>query len=64
MLKLCLPRTLAQNVGANVIRTMTLLGAKHAEGMKNFGINGITGKVRTESVQGAIELTPRNIIAF
>jgi len=25
---------------------MTLLGAKHAEGMKNYGINGISGKVR------------------
>ena len=35
----------AQNCGANVIRTMTMLSAKHAEGFATFGINGLTGKV-------------------
>jgi T-complex protein 1 subunit gamma len=40
-----IPRTLAQNCGANVIRTMTMLSAKHAEGHTTFGINGLTGKV-------------------
>jgi hypothetical protein len=39
------PRTLAQNCGANVIRTMTMLSAKHAEAHSTFGINGLTGKV-------------------
>ena len=41
-----IPRTLAQNCGANVIRTLTKLRAKHAE-QKNctFGINGITGDI-------------------
>ena len=40
-----IPKTLAQNCGANVIRTMTMLSAKHAEGFATFGINGLTGKV-------------------
>ena len=40
-----IPRTLAQNCGANVIRTMTMLSAKHAEGHPTWGINGLTGKV-------------------
>jgi T-complex protein 1 subunit gamma len=41
-----IPRTLAQNCGANVIRTLTKLRAKHAE-QKNctFGINGQTGEI-------------------
>ena len=43
-----IPRTLAQNCGANVIRTLTKLRAKHAEGAVGdctFGINGNTGKL-------------------
>jgi T-complex protein 1 subunit gamma len=41
-----IPRTLAQNCGANVIRTLTKLRAKHAE-MPNstFGINGNSGDI-------------------
>ncbi len=36
-----IPRTLAQNCGANVIRTLTKLRAKHAESPGcTFGING------------------------
>merc|ERR1719493_384503 len=43
-----IPRTLAQNCGANTIRTLTALRAKHAqEGEKNvnWGINGETGEL-------------------
>jgi len=41
-----IPRTLTQNCGANVIRTLTKLRAKHAEGKAGdctWGINGHTG---------------------
>ncbi|KAI5696083.1 hypothetical protein M8J76_013411 [Diaphorina citri] len=38
-----IPRTLAQNCGANTIRTLTALRAKHAAGETTFGINGETG---------------------
>lgn len=40
-----IPRTLAQNCGANVIRLLTELRAKHGtpEGY-NFGVNGTTGQ--------------------
>mmetsp|Transcript_35197 Transcript_35197/g.99641 ORF Transcript_35197/g.99641 Transcript_35197/m.99641 type:complete len:340 (+) Transcript_35197:897-1916(+) len=41
-----IPRTLAQNCGANVIRTITKLRAKHAEGGDcTFGVDGNTGKI-------------------
>jgi len=43
-----IPRTLAQNCGANTIRALTALRAKHAaEGEKNvnWGINGETGEL-------------------
>mmetsp|Transcript_11141 Transcript_11141/g.19471 ORF Transcript_11141/g.19471 Transcript_11141/m.19471 type:complete len:561 (-) Transcript_11141:423-2105(-) len=41
-----IPRTLAQNCGANVIRTLTKLRAKHLEDPGcSFGINGDTGEV-------------------
>lgn len=40
-----IPRTLAQNCGANVIRTLTALRAKHAAGLKTFGINGESGEI-------------------
>eukprot|EP00898_Chlorokybus_atmophyticus_P008653 jgi/Chlat1/878/Chrsp107S01319 len=41
-----IPRTLAQNCGANVIRTITKLRAKHASGdSSTFGINGHTGEI-------------------
>lgn len=39
-----IPRTLIQNCGANVIRTITALRAKHSSvDNKNWGINGETG---------------------
>lgn len=44
-----IPRTLAQNCGVSVIRTITQLRAKHAEsegeGCNSWGINGITGEL-------------------
>ncbi len=40
-----IPRTLAQNAGADVIRVMTALRSKHALGEHNWGIDGVTGKV-------------------
>ncbi|XP_015591159.1 T-complex protein 1 subunit gamma [Cephus cinctus] len=40
-----IPRTLAQNCGANTIRTLTALRAKHATGGTTWGIDGETGKV-------------------
>jgi T-complex protein 1 subunit gamma len=40
-----IPRTLAQNCGANVVRVVTALRAKHAEGAGTWGINGNTGEL-------------------
>ncbi|KAG8278119.1 T-complex protein 1 subunit gamma [Homalodisca vitripennis] len=40
-----IPRTLAQNCGANTIRTLTALRAKHATGGTSWGINGETGAI-------------------
>merc|ERR1719171_401702 len=42
-----IPRTLAQNCGANIIRTLTKLRAKHMEGpdSSTFGIDGNTGSI-------------------
>lgn len=41
-----IPRTLAQNCGVNVIRTMTALQAKHANAENPmFGIDGNTGEI-------------------
>ncbi|XP_047003488.1 T-complex protein 1 subunit gamma [Schistocerca americana] len=40
-----IPRTLAQNCGANTIRTLTALRAKHATGGSTWGINGDTGEL-------------------
>ena len=40
-----IPRTLAQNCGANIIRTLTKLRAKHSDPSGNtFGIDGNSGK--------------------
>merc|ERR1719471_505871 len=53
-----IPRTLAQNCGANTIRTLTALRAKHAqEGEKNvnWGINGETGELANMSDLGVWE---------
>jgi T-complex protein 1 subunit gamma len=41
-----IPRTLIQNCGANVIRTLTALRAKHAqEGNASWGVDGNTGEL-------------------
>ncbi|KAK7115700.1 T-complex protein 1 subunit gamma-like [Littorina saxatilis] len=41
-----IPRTLIQNCGANPIRTLTALRAKHAQGEKTtWGIDGMTGNI-------------------
>lgn len=41
-----IPRTLIQNCGANVVRTLTQLRAKHAQGKNtNVGVNGETGEI-------------------
>ncbi|CAK9825116.1 T-complex protein 1 subunit gamma [Anthophora retusa] len=40
-----IPRTLAQNCGANIIRTLTALRAKHATGGMTWGIDGETGQL-------------------
>ncbi|ODV91837.1 hypothetical protein CANCADRAFT_30152 [Tortispora caseinolytica NRRL Y-17796] len=40
-----IPRTLAQNCGANPMRAITDLRAKHAEGKYTYGINGDTGEI-------------------
>ena len=63
------PRTLAQNCGADVVRRMTELRAKHATGGSTWGINGETGQladmkelgiwepsvVKTQSLKTAVE---------
>merc|ERR1719370_15823 len=53
-----IPRTLAQNCGANTIRSLTALRAKHAkEEAKNvnWGINGETGELADMSALGIWE---------
>merc|ERR1719338_36296 len=51
-----IPRTLAQNCGANTIRTLTALRAKHAEGNNScFGVNGLSGKIEDMKALGIYE---------
>merc|ERR1719322_685054 len=51
-----IPRTLAQNCGANTVRTLTTLRAKHAEGdQSTCGINGLTGKIEDMKALGIFE---------
>ncbi len=52
-----IPRTLAQNCGANVIRTLTKLRAKHAEAGAgcSWGIDGETGEVKDVKELGVWE---------
>merc|ERR1711991_533526 len=48
-----IPRTLMENCGADIVRVVTALRAKHYGGSNiNFGINGITGKMTDMSVLG------------
>lgn len=53
-----IPRTLAQNCGANTIRSLTALRAKHAHDVEknvNWGINGETGNLADMSELGIWE---------
>jgi len=51
-----IPRTLSQNCGANTIRTLTELRAKHTqEAGKTFGVNGTTGKISDMNTLGVWE---------
>ncbi|KAG5676163.1 hypothetical protein PVAND_006012 [Polypedilum vanderplanki] len=54
-----IPRTLAQNCGANTIRTLTALRAKHAShgdsGVCSWGINGVTGELVDMKAEGVWE---------
>merc|ERR1711994_71226 len=53
-----IPRTLAQNCGANTIRTITALRAKHAHEQEknvNWGINGETGEIADMAALGVWE---------
>ncbi|KZV70262.1 T-complex protein 1 [Peniophora sp. CONT] len=50
-----IPRTLIQNAGGNVMRTLTELRAKHANGEHSWGVNGETGKIVDMKVYGLYE---------
>merc|ERR1711936_1090784 len=53
-----IPRTLAQNCGANTIRTLTALRAKHAQEQEknvNWGINGESGELADMAALGIWE---------
>ncbi|XP_004929712.1 T-complex protein 1 subunit gamma [Bombyx mandarina] len=50
-----IPRTLAQNCGANTIRTLTALRARHAAGLASAGIDGETGEIVDMAVKGIWE---------
>lgn len=53
-----IPRTLIQNCGANVVRTMTALRAKHAAGGADsqlWGVDGERGVVRDMKEMGLLE---------
>lgn len=52
----CIPRTLAQNSGADTIRLITELRAKHIdkEGLQ-WGVNGNTGKIDNMQEIGVLE---------
>jgi T-complex protein 1 subunit gamma len=51
-----IPRTLIQNCGAEIVRTITNLRAQHADGKNyNFGVNGLTGEIVDMNVLGIWE---------
>ncbi|KAL0951920.1 hypothetical protein HGRIS_008574 [Hohenbuehelia grisea] len=50
-----IPRTLVQNSGGNVIRVLTELRAKHANGENSWGVNGETGKIVDMKTYGLYE---------
>ncbi|KDR85035.1 hypothetical protein GALMADRAFT_233615 [Galerina marginata CBS 339.88] len=50
-----IPRTLVQNSGGNIIRVLTELRAKHANGENSWGVNGDTGKIVDMKTYGLYE---------
>merc|ERR1712141_835016 len=51
-----IPRTLSQNCGANTIRTLTELRAKHTgDAGRTMGVNGTTGKIQDMNDLGVWE---------
>jgi T-complex protein 1 subunit gamma len=51
-----IPRTLIQNCGANIIRTLTALRAKHAqEGNTTWGVDGNSGEIVDMKILGIWE---------
>jgi T-complex protein 1 subunit gamma len=51
-----IPRTLIQNCGADIVRTITNLRAQHADGKNyNFGVNGSTGEITDMNTLGIWE---------
>jgi T-complex protein 1 subunit gamma len=50
-----IPRTLAQNCGANVIRLLTDLRTKHSAGDHTWGVNGVTGEMADMNTLGIWE---------
>lgn len=50
-----IPRTLAQNCGANTIRTLTALRARHAAACSTAGIDGDSGDIVDMAVKGIWE---------
>lgn len=50
-----IPRTLIQNCGGNVIRTLTELRARHANGEHEYGVDGDTGKITDMKTIGLYE---------
>ncbi|XP_044577071.1 T-complex protein 1 subunit gamma [Cotesia glomerata] len=47
-----IPKTLAQNCGANIIRILTALRAKHATEGNTWGIDGETGEIVDMKIRG------------
>lgn len=50
-----IPKTLAQNCGANTIRSLTVLRSKHATQGTTWGIDGETGDIVDMNVRGIWE---------
>ncbi|KAJ7281756.1 chaperonin Cpn60/TCP-1 family [Mycena rebaudengoi] len=59
-----IPRTLVQNSGGNVIRVLTELRAKHANGENSWGVNGETGEIVDMKVYNLYESASVKIQTF
>jgi len=50
-----IPRTLAENCGADVVRLLTKLRAKHADGQNaSVGLDGETGEIKDMDTDGGV----------